>query len=663
MNRYNAHDLLKLSEEELWSLPEERHIVVFDDGELETHTRATILSVYFWRPVLRFKSRLLKEFHIGDATITGKVILKKMNACIWDIHEQSGETIDSEELAKEAFRATNDIFNVAVIRLTPYMSTMSMFDVLEVMDHPGIVKALDEVQPYPASIERCYDQIKDVLFDPNELRGNSVAYSTRSLVLKTGQALQSIGPVGDVTDVSSEKFPEPLMNGYIKGNHSIQSRAVDSRKGTSSTSFNMELLRATEYFSRKTQLICMYMQRLHWGDCGTSYTLPVPVTKRGLKILTGKYYVRDNGTMDWIRGTETELIGKTINLRSVYTCMHPDTQGVCSICYGRMAYSVPHGTNIGHFSAINAGDKITSSVLSTKHHSTTSIEKFVLGSTEQKWLRHGEQEGMLYLKEHLKGKKLIVTADKNEVQNLTDVTLYENLETYQVTNASLLKAIHVQVPDVAHPEGVREDTLQVAAYNRKASFSREMLVYLSKKEWTYNSENHVEIDMSDFDTSQPFLSIPYKHVNMYDVMLSIQAFYHSGSDDGSDNKFGKKNIKGKKRSKDKDKLYYLINYQNPGAGLVAFSDMLNERLDINFVHSEILTSVMLAKDPLNGDYRLPKPLISGKFEKYNTLMTNRSMGAAMAYEKQGNTLISPATFKGIVPDDHPYDRILLGGVI
>lgn len=655
MNRYNARDLLNLSEEALWALPEEWHKVVFADGELVTHTRATILSVYLWMAMRDHPEAPIEmKYHIGDARFTSKSMLKLLNRVIWGLHAYSKETIDHEWLSLRAIQTVNVFYNVFTIRCSPWVSTLSMFDILEIVNDPEIMAAKANITPTQDGIEKVlYPAIAAVLSNPNKLRGNPITEGLRSGTLKMEQALQTFGARGFPTDINSDIFPEAITAGYIEGIWDLASSMAESRAGSKALLYNKELLRITEYFNRKTQLVAENVQRLHYADCGADY-IDFPLLEGATKTLKGKYYQRSDGSMDWIRGDEKfDSEQKIIKIRSILACKYPDPAGVCATCYGRLSYSVPRDTNIGHVSAVITGDKITSSVLSTKHTDATSVvDRYQPGATEVKYLRYGVQAETLYLRRELHNKPMRLIVARAEVSSLADVLMLKDLSAYPFGNASHLTKIAIQMD---HPDGTTTtDVLNVSLYNRKSSFSLELLEHIQKVRWTHDDRDNVVISLEGFDVRKPMLVLPYKHVNMFEVMKRIQSFLHSGSE-GEDNKLSgdKTRYTGKT---------YLKNYSNdPVEGLSICVVMMNEKLSLNIVHCEILVYAMMVRSAVNRDYRLPKPGLSGVFEKYNKIMLNRSLSVAMAFEKQHHPLNNPGSFLYTERNDHPYDAIMMGG--
>jgi hypothetical protein len=654
MNIYNARDLLRMSEEELWALPPERHTVIFADGELVTHTRATIASVYLWHALSEYpECPIFKEYHLGDTRFTSKNMLVFINRVIWGIHAWSGETVDTERLSHLAILTTNRFYNVFTIRLSAYVTGMSMFDVLDVATHPAIAAITANIEPTQHGIEEvAYPAANKVWKDLDILRGNPIAEGVRCGTQKIDQVNQCFIARGFPTDYNSDIFPEAITANYVDGIWDLYGSMTESRSGTKALAFNKELLRITEYFNRKTQLVCQNVMNLHHTDCGTPHYVDFPVLESVLPRLKGKYYRKEDGSVDWLRGNEKHLIGTKIKMRSILSCIHPDPSGVCAKCYGRLAYSIPHGTNIGQVSAVIMGDKITSSVLSTKHTDATSvIDRYHLHKVEAKYLRYGTQEETLYLRKELKGRKMRLVVERDEVHSLADVLMLTDLSAYPVTHASHLTKIGIQMESA---EGTTSEVLNVSLYNRKSSFSKELLEYIQKVRWTHDSRDNVVIDLQGFDTTKPFLVLPYKHVNMYEVMKRIQSFLHSGTDSDGVRLSTDKSLTTSAKT-------YLKNYKDPVEALAVFTAMINEKLTVNVLHCEILVYAMMVRSTIQRDYRLPIPGISGMFEKFNKLMMNRSLGVAMAFEKQHDPLISPGSFLYKQRNDHPYDLIMLGG--
>jgi len=657
MNHYNARDLLNMPYEQLWALPSEWHVIVFDDGEkLLARDRITKLSVLNWFPLKAYPDvPILKGYHMGSKRVTAKSLVAYLNKVIWGVHDHTNEEADPEHLAKLAIQSVNWLYNETTVNLAPYVATLSMFDIAEVYNHPAIREANENVEESTYGIEQvAYKKIGEAFNDPTQFIGNSIIEGYRSGTQKLEQLLQAFGPRGYPTDINSDIFAHPVTVGYVDGIWDLYGSMIESRSGTKALLYNKELLRVTEYFNRKSQLIAQYVQRLHKGDCGGATLIDFPVFKNTLKALRGKYYLKDaaTGELDWLRGDETHLIGTKIKMRSVLGCVHPDPSGVCSKCYGRLSFSIMRGTNIGQVSAVSMGDKITSSVLSTKHTDATSaVEQFQITGSVARYLRTGTTAETLYLKNDLANQDYKLYIKAAEAPALADVLMINDLSAYPAESASELTHIGLIRTDANGDD--HGDILPVSLYNRKSSLSTEMLCHVKRVGWTEDKRDNIVIDLKGFDFSQPFLTLPNKHVNMYEFMKRVQSFLHSG-DNGD----------GSKLSSDKvgfTSKTYLKNYRDPVDALAAFLSLINEKITLNAVHAEVLVYAMMITSAPAKDYRLPIPGIVGQFEKYNKLMDSRSLASKLAFEKQHEPLNNPGSFLYTDRNDHPYDVAVMGG--
>lgn len=658
---YTAREILNRSLEAVWSLPEEAHVLVMDDQtQIATHTRETISMRYLWGVLVEFPNTpITADMHLQGKQLQAGRVLEIINATVWAVKDHYPE-VDTELLAKRAIEANNELYNAITTHLSQYVTTMSMFDVVEVMDHPKIQEANANVKPTQHSIEEeCYKQIAEVLKDPTQLRGNPIAEGIRAGTLSMGQILQSVGPRGPMTDINSSIFPNMVLDGHISGISRLHDSMVESRSGSKSLLFNKILLKNTEFFNRKMQLVSQYVKNIHMGDCGTPHHIVYPVTETTLPALCGKYQITPSGLVK-ITGKETELIGQDIPIRSVLGCTHPDPAGVCQVCYGRLAYSIPRGTNIGQVSAAVQGDKITSAVLGTKHlDSTSKVEAFQLGPLEAKFLEVNKANDAMYLRQSWRNKTIRVTLLGTEVPNLSTARRVD-IEALEPAKLSSLSRILLTVGDDDDPE--YEETLNVSLFNRMSSLSRAVLYHIRENVWLQNTSGNIELDLTGFDFTQPLLTLPLTHVNMYEKMKYIKAFLHSNVESVKPLTRGRSRRKMKKEKK-YIKPKFLRDYTDATQGVAALAEILNTNFYANLVHCEVLVYALMIRSRARKDYRLPIPALAGEFESYSKIMGERSLGASMAFQGHIAVLTNPTTFTNPLRNDHPYDLMPTGGVL
>ena len=112
-------------------------------------------------------------------------------------------------------------------------------------------------------------------------------------------------------------------------------------------------------------------------DCGSQNYIKYTVkSAKHLKSIRCRYYRHNpNGMEHMTDGTDTDLIGKTIYLRSPITCAGPrNGMGICRKCYGDL-YHINYDVNIGKIAAEILSSQLSQRLLSAKHLLETEIRK------------------------------------------------------------------------------------------------------------------------------------------------------------------------------------------------------------------------------------------------------------------------------------------------
>src|SRR6202012_6006435 len=98
--------------------------------------------------------------------------------------------VDLENLTSIAYETTNQVFNETIKAYDANVVPMSLEDMLDVVEHPAIKAAIENIDAMngsPLAIEMAYKVAKDILKDPNELPGNPIAAAIRSNLTKMDQ--------------------------------------------------------------------------------------------------------------------------------------------------------------------------------------------------------------------------------------------------------------------------------------------------------------------------------------------------------------------------------------------------------------------------------------------------------------------------------------------
>jgi hypothetical protein len=664
MLKIRARKLLALSTDDLWDTLTGRFVLIFDDDqELETNWRETVYSSYAWNFHREYtKTPLLKHHHIrgilGKKRLSAGTPLDLLGNCMWSVYETYKGAVSRDTLAEKIYQMENTIYNEMSCRCEEYVASLDILDWLEVLDHPKIIamktavasavnKAPDEGG---RMIKDAYAVIDDVLGNGIDLPNNSVSLAFRSKLVNANQVQQSVGPRGYLTDIDSDQFRFPIIPGYVEGIRSLYDSVIESRSAAKALQFSKSPLQEAEYFSRRLQLMCQTVQRLHQDcDCGTHEYLHwqvrgVEFNEEGdmsfagdLPLLLGKYYLDEvSGKLLAITGHETHLIGKYIKMRSVIHCAHPDPYGVCSTCFGELSLSVlDDRTNLGHMCCTSMTQKSSQSVLSVKHlDSSAAVEPMALRPDEKKVFKISADGMSFLLADRLKGKTVKIVIPQMFAPNITDVMANHNIADLNIRQVSEIKEMSVIVHEgnVEHPP----ELVRTFKDRRMASMTYPMLQHIRKVGWDFDAKGDYVIDMAGWDLNEPVMTLPLIHFNMSDHSKDIASMLESS----------------KKQMQDRDKNV------TPDAFLVELYNLVNDKLTVNLAVLEVVLYGAMIISAENDDYRLPKPWTDRGLGVMDMTMDRRSLSATMAYEGHYDVFISPESYTKKNRADHPMDALI-----
>lgn len=652
-----ARKLLSFSTTQLWDILTGEFELQFDDGEIiETNDKETLYSSYTWDFHRIYPNTpLLKKHHLKDV-LKGKPLGSKthmvhLGAVMWDAYRHNPvQGIGMrDEMARLIYRITNEIYNDLSIRLGEYVTSIDILDFIGITEHPDVKETLDTLPHSQQGIEIAYSSLTKLMNDKNATRYNPICKAVRAKLVNDNQVLQCVGPRGFLTDIDSTQFQVPVMVGYVKGIRKIYDSAVESRSSAKSLFFSKEPLQEAEYFSRRLQLLCQVVRNLHEGDCGsTNYVLwkvrpPLKDNDKtlrdgDLKNLVGKYYIKDDGSLEVIKENDTQLHNTTIKLRSVVAgCHHPDPYGVCSVCFGELSKSVPDRSNLGHMCSTSMTQQSSQSVLSVKHLDGSSvIDGIVLNSRSRLFFKTSKDQMSYVLLPELKKQydRIQLSFTPAEAIGFLDVNNVQDVKDLMLSRVCELTTINVKT---ITNDAVSSTPVDVSVKNRKASLTYEFLQYMKDVGWWEDNQHQYCVDLSGWDYSKEIMVLPQKHENMADHAKTIASMIES-------------------------KVKALTDGENnttPSATLAELFDLVNSKLNVNLAVLEIILYACMVVSVEDNDYRLPKGNSRKQLGVAKMTIPNRSLSAAMAYEGHRNTLFSPLSFYSQNRPSHPMDVFLM----
>lgn len=666
MRKLKARDILNLTEEQVWELdyqfdPLEIVQIEFDptiqviggvemeiEGAIiESNIRYSILSWYFWQFHRWYpETPLLPEHHLGYYTFTVKVLPQLLTTICNTVIEKYWGRTSYDELAQQVYRVANNLHNMSVsYRLSPYVETMSANDYLDVLYHPDVQtirqKCLSD--PTPKAIRDLYEALPAKTSEKGFLPGNSMVADMNIKSSPIGQSNQCIGVRGYNTDMNSYMFRNPILECFGTGITNISDFIQESRSATKALLFQKDPIRDTEYFNRRLQMHNQSVRRIHRGDCGTEHTLEWSVQPGDLKALDGKYYYNEQGQLESINpksDRSKRLVGKVIRMRSPLMCKYTSNGEVCETCLGRLSYTLPYGTNIGHVAAYTMGEKITQSVLSVKHlDGSTEIKEITLDKNDLKYIRLStERNEIIKFVKNLskyKGAELLLSVE--EVANLTQAMTTDHISELSIYKISSLNRVGIRY--YIDEDTQVTDWVTASGPSRPSSLTSSFLDYIRRVGYTQNDSKYLVVSLAEWDVNKPAFKLPQKQINMLDFMREISYMLECNPKDGIK--------KGLNPSNPNDLVTYLRTVY----------EYANQYISIPIMYLEVTTLAGLVNDFENGDLRLASNPFSRTFAPLSSLLSYRSTSTALAYEEQANVIYASQSYNKHYRVAHPMDAL------
>lgn len=655
----SARKLLEVPAKQLWNMLTGNFKLRFDDGVIETNAHEVIYSSYLWDFHREFRLTPLLTTHHSAHIVQDKFLNAKTHLALfriiyndaYDAYRSSNQLlamgIDDYELRDRLGRAmyviNNRMYNDMSVGTLRYTTAIDVLDFLEVLDAPELIEAKKgKIETYN-DVEAIYDVARKVIRSP-AFDNNSLARAYRCGVVKEDQIHQMIAPRGGVTDLDGEN-PIIVTSSFVEGLTKLHESFVETRSASKHLASSKGAISSTEFFSRKLQFVTHIVKNLHLGDCGSTKYVHFPVKgeiiengvlirNNDLKLIAGlNYFDDETQTLKTVRTTDRHLLGKTIKLRSVVHCNHPDDYGVCSTCFGQLSYAIPKNTNLGHICGTHFTAKINQGVLSTKHLlGNAFIERVYLDNFTEQYLTVGEDGCSLLISDKSKNKKVRLLVPSEGCPNITDIYHVDSVADLSVSRVSEFHEIGLEITE---GEVTKIISLDVTKERRLSSFTYELLDYIRVHGYG-TEENLTVIDMCDWDWNKPILSLPLKNYTMSDFGKDVATMLESSME----------NIKKRDRK------------VSPDAYLIEVFDFINTRLTVPLALIQVVLYGYMVEDAEAGYFNLPKGDSKREMSVLSELMSRRSLGVAFAYQGHSNLIASPESYNDHRPD-HPFDELFL----
>jgi hypothetical protein len=632
---YTADEIAVMTKEQVYALPPGGLFLQFTDKELKVPTNKVIICWYFWQLYPYAGVTGIKSDHFMHDDWTGDVPKEMMSDMFWDIFLRShggfipGVGLDMVwSMSRRVYQIMNELFNDTIFRMAGHVSTLDLEDLIDILDAPEVMEAKAKWAQGLIDVDEAHDQTWKVLTDGRPgMKLNEISRGARTGVFNRRQTNQTIGPRAYIPETNGEAFPSPIAPGYIEGLDSHHDRIIESRTASIAYYMAKAPLEQSEYNNRMAQFLCGVIRGVSHTDCKTKHTIPWRVSdKKDLKRLRGKFHMV-NGEKVMIYGTEEELIGEKIELRSFTSCGSEDPSMPCAVCVGWNAWTTPPGTVLGHHLSTEPLARISQTILSTKH---------VISSTKPLFLSIDKTNAQyIYLNQDNLHEVMLKKYDKDHCDYYLRVTREDAFFINDVLNAAdpdeliesrVTSCNNIQFIAAPKKEGVlpRVHDIDVSLGGRGSPLTLDMLKYMREKSWDIVG-NHIEVDLSEWDWELPVIRTPRRGSDIMSVLYTFQEFVNSPT---------------------KPHVVRAIDFNKPGPAIHGLITGLSKYIGLNFTHAEVFVRALMVKLNENDEptYELPKAGEKFAFGTMKKIILSRSQGAALAFEGQAAAITDPATY-------------------
>lgn len=646
MRRIQARTLLGYTTAQLWDALYGRFVLVFDDGqEQEVHYKSVLYSSYFWEFHRAFpKTPLLSRHHVDSVlkggALTSKTHIELLGKVFWeviDVYELKNAE-QRDPLVEMMYRVTNEIYNDLSHRCESFVTSIDILDFVNLVENPELKPALDAVDGSRSTLEKAYDTALKVLNHSPELAGNAVVRAFRAKMVNPNQVLQCVAPRGFVTEVDGHIIPQPVTRSFTNGMRSLHNIVAESRPAAKTLYYAEAPLEQAEYFARRLQLLCMTVEKLYYGDCGStdylSWRVKGPsfdakgrmVYPGDLKFMVGKYYLNEqSGKLDVVTKDSNELIGKHILIRSPLRCKRHDRHGVCSVCFGKLSDNVSPYANIGHLCAASMTQQTGQNILSAKHIETSSTsEVIVLDALSSRFFEVSAAGNSYLFNKQMSGTGAKCVVSRDEAFGLTDIHLVNNIMDINPARVSEIGAVGIMTCAGTDPVPI-----VLERNGRPALFTYDFLGYLKTHGWELDANGNYQFDLSNWDFTKPVFRLPDVEYNFSQHSKEIARIIESRMNDIAER----------------------VKQDSPASTLVELFDLVNAKLNVNLALLEIIIYASMVRNLEEEDMGMGRGHPTASLGIANMVINGRSLSNALAYEDQTTLILDPKSFfKGNRPD-------------
>lgn len=638
--------------------------IIFEDN-VAVSMRAR--DIIFFRFLMDFfigiNIPIISEYNIVNYYKERSITSKTINNCLEKIMEnvvkqnveQTNSRVILEQLWKNAYKVINNVYNELTYNLTEYCNSISILELLKIQYTPELIEAMQDVDKnrlklrsseIVSKVNKTYDVLDDILKNKEGIKDLSLARNYKIGTVNANQVKQLLASRGFTTEIDSNIFRYPIASSFTLGLSNLYDLSIESRSGAKALFLSNKAIQESEYFARELQLITMVVERLVDGDCGNHDYIDWLVRskdiapKSDLGNILGKYYYNpETKQEEEITINHQHLEGKIIKLRTSLNCKLPDATCICTKCFGTLANTIPMHSNIGHFSSTAMTERITQSILSTKHLTSSASSGDISMDNNAKLYFTVKNNSYYFKPEVLKNKqKHYLIIQQYNAFGVKDLNINTDVSKLNPTRVSIIYDIIIRTISGSEDNIKVEDfPIRIKDSNKKGSLTLEFLQYIIENGYTLDDYDRYVFDLSNWDAKKPVIDMPELE---YDFLALA------------------KNIKYIFKNLSVDKKNPFKSVETPESLLQKVFDTVNMKLDINIALLEVIVYAFTVMSIEKQDYRLGRNSNDRQLVKAIDIIAKRSLGAGYGWQYVSKMILTPDNFYNDNDIQHPLDVMI-----
>lgn len=591
-------------------------VLTFPDKTVRTTNKWLIFNAPFWKVLHKWEVPITASISVFEGLATNAAIADYQTRVLNAVIQKNGGR-RPRGLRRDCIGIINDLLNLVASDLGNYICGGSGYEMCKLVNTKEFKEITSVKVDVHASTQVNEKLIKDVhnramtLLEDPKLPYNILYPFHRLKTINRNQLPQVLVSGGFRADIDDSIIRYPITDSFLEGLKSTEAVFIDSLAAKVSIWYNNSALPDSQYFNRRQQLVASSLERLHEGDCGSTLTVAYHIVPG-----RGKWTIGSNIVVDGVMTQITEdnykaYEGKTLNFRSPMLCRHTD--GVCEACAGLIALSMSDNTNIGQTSILKMTERITQLLLSNKHFSRTDSTMYVLPKDFRRFMEVVTND--IYIKEPFwdELKKLEFGISFSNMQYIDDLRHVSNISAINEEHFSAVTALCLRRSTgevVTPPINLRIDK------QSPPFFTRDILWYIKQNMSRMSIGETIWIPLDQFDMTKPILRCLVSNYSIKEYSSRIVQFFRKT----------------------------ITEYTSVTEVLKDFSDLFYTKLEVNLYHMQMMLRAYMVTSHDNYHIPVVTDTEDVMFGSDRNIISNRSVGAELAFERFGEHMSNPKTY-------------------